>query len=201
MMVEGETSIRSNPSLLGRFPVFRLPRPNLSVFICVHLWLIPLPQLHALEQPPMAIASPPKAPVAFNRLYDYPELSAILKKLVAAHPELLSLRSLGQSTEGRDLWCVTINNPKTGDDRSKPAMYVDGNIHGNEIQGAEAALYVIWYLAASPRSTRTAGPTGSTRRTPPTARGAARARWTTTATAGPTRTATTTSTATARSRR
>ena len=37
--------------------------------------------------------------------------------------------------------------PKTGDERSKPAMYVDGNIHGNEIQGAEAALYLIWYLA------------------------------------------------------
>ena len=25
-------------------------------------------------------------------------------------------------------------------------MYVDGNIHGNEVQGAEAALYLIWYL-------------------------------------------------------
>jgi hypothetical protein len=97
--------------------------------------------------PPLAIATPPKVPIAFNRLYDYPELTAILKKLTAAHPELLSLRSLGQSTEGRELWCVTINNPKTGDDRSKPAMYVDGNIHGNEIQGAEAALYLIWYLA------------------------------------------------------
>ena len=97
--------------------------------------------------PPLAIATPPKVPIAFNRLYDYPELTAILRKLAAAHPELLSLRSLGKSTEGRDLWCVTINNPKTGDDRSKPAMYVDGNIHGNEIQGAEAALYLIWYLA------------------------------------------------------
>jgi hypothetical protein len=97
--------------------------------------------------PPLAIATEPKVPVAFNRLYDYPELTSILKKLVAAYPELLSLQSLGKSTEGRDLWCVTINNKATGPDHSKPAMYVDGNIHGNEIQGAEAALYVIWYLA------------------------------------------------------
>lgn len=97
--------------------------------------------------PPLAIASPPKVAVAFNRLYDYPELTAILRKLTEAHPDLLSLSSLGRSTEGRELWCVTINNPKTGDDRSKPAIYVDGNIHGNEIQGGEAALYLIWYLA------------------------------------------------------
>ena len=88
----------------------------------------------------------PKVPLAFNRIYDYPELEAALKALVAAHPDLLSLSSLGKSVEGRDLWCVTINNPKTGKDTAKPAMYVDGNIHGNEVQAAEACLYTIWYL-------------------------------------------------------
>ncbi len=88
----------------------------------------------------------PKVPLAFNRLYDYPELSDAIKRLVDAHPDLLSLSSLGKSTEGRDLWCVTINNPKTGRDRDKAAMYVDGNIHGNEVQAAEACLYTIWYL-------------------------------------------------------
>jgi hypothetical protein len=97
--------------------------------------------------PPLAIATAPRVSISFNRLYDYPELTVVLKKLVAAYPELLSLQSLGKSTEDRDLWCVTINNRATGSDRSKPAMYVDGNIHGNEIQGAEAALYLIWYLA------------------------------------------------------
>ena len=90
---------------------------------------------------------PPKFPIAFNRLYDYPELVEAMQGLVEAHPDLLTMKSLGKSVEGRDLWCVTINNPKTGDDRTKPAMYVDGNIHGNEIQGGEACLYLIWYLA------------------------------------------------------
>jgi hypothetical protein len=90
---------------------------------------------------------PPKVPLAFNRLYDYPELADALKALVRAHPDLLTLSSLGKSVEGRDLWCVTVNNPKTGPDKSKPAMYLDGNIHGNEIQGAEACLYLVWYLA------------------------------------------------------
>ncbi len=88
----------------------------------------------------------PKVPLAFNRLYDSDELADALRALVKAHPDLLALSSLGKSVEGRDLWCVTINNPKTGKDRDKPAMYVDGNIHGNEVQAAEACLYTIWYL-------------------------------------------------------
>ena len=89
----------------------------------------------------------PKVPIAFNRLYDYPELVEAMRALVAGHPDLLSMASVGKSVEGREMWCITVNNPKTGTDRSKPAMYVDGNIHGNEIQGAEAALYLVWYLA------------------------------------------------------
>ncbi len=94
-----------------------------------------------------ALYPPPKVPLAFNRLYDDRELAAALRALVKAYPEILSIKSLGKSVEGRDLWCVTINDPATGTDRSKPALYVDGNVHGNEIQGSEAVLYLIWYLA------------------------------------------------------
>ncbi len=89
----------------------------------------------------------PKVPLAFNRLYDYADLVEAMRSLVKGHPDLLTLTSLGKSVEGRDLWCLTVNHLETGSDRSKPAMYVDGNIHGNEIQGGEAALYLVWYLA------------------------------------------------------
>jgi hypothetical protein len=41
---------------------------------------------------------------------------------------------------------MTINNPETGPEMSKAGMYVDANIHGNEIQGGEVCLYTIWYL-------------------------------------------------------
>ncbi|HWR99469.1 MAG TPA: M14 family metallopeptidase, partial [Prolixibacteraceae bacterium] len=43
--------------------------------------------------------------------------------------------------EGRDIYGLTINNPKTGEALSKPGVYVDGNIHGNEIQAGEVCLY------------------------------------------------------------
>ena len=96
--------------------------------------------------PADTINPPPKVPLAFNRLYNYPELEAGLRQLEKAHPGLLRLTSVGKSVEGRDLWCMVINNAQTGNDRSKAAMYVDGNIHGNEIQAGEACLYLIWYL-------------------------------------------------------
>ncbi len=98
------------------------------------------------EQNKRRVYFEPKVQIPFNTLYDYPEMVEILEQLVEAHPELLSMESLGKSVEGRDLWCVTINNPETGPDTEKPAMYVDGNIHGNEVQASEACLYLIWYL-------------------------------------------------------
>jgi hypothetical protein len=63
-----------------------------------------------------------------------------------AYPDLTELRSLGTSEEGRDIWLFTINNPATGKDTEKPGIYVDGTIHGNEIQSAEVCLYLAWYL-------------------------------------------------------
>ena len=61
----------------------------------------------------------------------------------------IRVTELGKSTEGRDMLLMTVNNPKTGPDREKPAMYIDGNVHGNEVQAAESCLYTIWYLTKS----------------------------------------------------
>lgn len=94
-----------------------------------------------------ALTPAPRVNLAFNRIANYPELVAQMRQLAQGYPELVKLSSIGQSVEGRDLWCLTVNNPKTGPDTAKPAMYVDGNIHGNEVQGAEVCLYLVWYLA------------------------------------------------------
>lgn len=116
-------------------------RPPLILLV-----LIATPLAAVAQDGPDRLLGPAKVPMAFNRLYDYPELVEALQTLVKAYPDFLSMQSVGKSVEGRDLWCVTVNNPRTGPDRDKPAMYVDGNIHGNEVQAAEASLYLIWYL-------------------------------------------------------
>ncbi|MEZ6163731.1 MAG: M14 family metallopeptidase [Phycisphaerales bacterium] len=92
---------------------------------------------------------PSKVDVSWNRFYDYNEMEQILQDLVKAYPDLLTLESLGKSEQGRDMWMVVLNNPKTGKDTEKPAMYIDGNVHGNEIQATETVLYSIWYLTKS----------------------------------------------------
>lgn len=90
-----------------------------------------------------------KVDVAWNRFYDYEEITKIMHDLVDAYPELLTLESIGKSEQGREMWLITLNNPKTGDASDKPAMYIDGNVHGNEIQATETVLYSIWYLTKS----------------------------------------------------
>ncbi|WP_276483241.1 M14 family metallopeptidase [Paraflavitalea pollutisoli] len=92
----------------------------------------------------------PKVPMSWNRYNDHAGITDIVKKIAAAHPELCKLESIGKSFQGRDLWCLTISDFKKGGDVSrKPAMYIDGNIHSNEVQGSEFALYTAWYLTES----------------------------------------------------
>ena len=84
-----------------------------------------------------------KVKLDFNRWHDVNELWDDLKRLENAFPEFLKVRSVGKSYNGQEIMYMTINNPKTGPELSKAAMYIDANIHGNEIQGSEICLYTI----------------------------------------------------------
>lgn len=96
-----------------------------------------------------AVGTPPnpKVQISWNRYNDHTAITAICKKLAAAHPNLVKLESMGKSYKGKELWIMTITDSKIGNADKKPAMYIDGNIHSNEIQGSEFALYTAWYLA------------------------------------------------------
>jgi hypothetical protein len=87
-----------------------------------------------------------KVNLSFNHYYDWEEMEQALRTLEKAYPKFLKLNTAGKSWLGRELWYMTINNPDTGDELSKCAMYIDANIHGNEVQGGEIGLYTIWYL-------------------------------------------------------
>lgn len=87
-----------------------------------------------------------KVAIAWNRFYDAHEIDGHLRAIAAAHPELCTVESIGKSTQGRDLLVLTIHDKRKGPDRDKPALWVDGNVHGNEVQGAEACVYLAWYL-------------------------------------------------------
>ncbi|HUU45544.1 MAG TPA: M14 family metallopeptidase [Acidobacteriota bacterium] len=80
--------------------------------------------------------------LSFEHWYDGPAVEKALNDLRNAYPGLCQLQSIGQSEEGRDIWLMTITNTKTGKDTDKPGVYVDGTIHGNEIQATEVCLYL-----------------------------------------------------------
>lgn len=87
-----------------------------------------------------------KVRIDFNRWHDTEELNQDLLALEKAYPKFLKYSSIGKSYEGRDMMLMTINNPDTGPELSKAAMYIEANVHGNEIQGGEVCLYTVWYL-------------------------------------------------------
>jgi hypothetical protein len=88
----------------------------------------------------------PRVPVSWNRYYTNEGLHDISRRLAGAYPELVSLESIGKSHEGRDIWLLRVTNHRNKPHREKPGFWIDGNIHANEIQGSEIALYTAWYL-------------------------------------------------------
>jgi hypothetical protein len=111
--------------------------------------LIVLPA-HAQEKTPyrtLGTPTKPKVAAQWNRYHDYAQSTKLLQDLAAAHPDVARLRSLGKSYGGRDMWVLTVTNFERGDEKSRPAMWIDGAIHANEIQSAEVVLYTAWFLA------------------------------------------------------
>lgn len=86
-------------------------------------------------------ASPPV--VHFDRFYRYDELTAILRAYADTYPALAALEAIGRSYEGRDIWCLTVTNRATGAHDTKPAQYIDANMHAGEVTGSAVALYTI----------------------------------------------------------
>src|SRR5688500_12650631 len=86
-----------------------------------------------------ALGSPPnpKVAVAWDRFYDHAGIMEISRRLAAGHPDRVRMGTIGKSTLGRDMVLLTVTNFDAGNPDRKPAMYIDGNIHSNEIQGAE----------------------------------------------------------------
>ncbi len=108
------------------------------------------------ETPPWTEDAPPRVPaklpekpklaVAWDRYYHLDEMLTLMRQFAETWPDLVELRSIGKSVEGRDLLMAVVTDRATGADTAKTAYWCDGNIHGNEVQGGEACLYLVWWL-------------------------------------------------------
>ena len=75
--------------------------------------------------------------------HSYDEVTELLHRWVAAHPKLCSLESIGQCTDGKEIWLMTLTDSATGIHSEKPAFWCDANMHAGEVTGCEAVLHLV----------------------------------------------------------
>lgn len=114
------------------------------------VFLLALPVTLAAAEPvpyqPQGAPADPKVAVRWNKFHDYQESVEILQQLAKAFPKHAKLQSLGSTYGKREMWLLTISDFEQGDTDKKPAYWIDGAIHANEIQATEVVLYTAWYL-------------------------------------------------------
>jgi hypothetical protein len=89
-----------------------------------------------------------KVQLTYDHYHSNDEIREILQKLEKVYPELIKVRPIGKSFEGRNLMMAEITNYSTGSGDKKTGFYIDGNIHAGEVTGAETALHTLWYLVS-----------------------------------------------------
>jgi hypothetical protein len=87
----------------------------------------------------------PRIPIAWNRFYDYDGIVELCQRLADEY-DICTLEFIGNSVEGRPMPLLTLKRPSDVPEEQRTAMYVEANVHGNEVQGAEACVYLAWYL-------------------------------------------------------
>ena len=86
----------------------------------------------------------------FTKYFDYDSMTDYLHNLSERFPDLMHLYTLGQTYEGREIWCAKISDEAIyqddGDPGSEPNILLVGAHHGNEWISYEVTLYVMTFL-------------------------------------------------------
>lgn len=98
---------------------------------------------------------PEKVQLTYDHYHSYNEMVEILQKLEKTYPQLIKVRSIGKSFEGRNLMMAEVTNYRTGSGDKKTGFYIDGNMHAGEVTGAETALHTLWCLVTRYGSDKT----------------------------------------------
>ena len=91
----------------------------------------------------------PVAPLPYDHILRYDELTKLLHEWADARPNLVKLESIGTTPMGRPIWFLTLTSDATGPAQEKPALIVDGNMHATEWAGGVAALHFVRKLLDS----------------------------------------------------
>ncbi len=78
----------------------------------------------------------------------YAEVTKRLQQLAAQYSELATLRSIGKTAAGRDMWLMEVTNSATGAGETKPGLWIDGNLHAHELNTRVRSMYFLERLLA-----------------------------------------------------
>jgi hypothetical protein len=90
-----------------------------------------------------ALPRPVTAQVAAYHPFD--ELTDALESLVDG-TDGATMRSIGTSAEGREIWLVEISGPGDATPEQRPAVLVVGNLEADHVVGSQLALEIVRYL-------------------------------------------------------
>lgn len=85
-------------------------------------------------------------PISWKTYYSYSEWTKLMHDIQKKYSHLSDIQSIGKTRMGRHQYLITITAKDTGEPEQKPAMWVDGAVHGNEVNGITCSLYLMWYL-------------------------------------------------------
>lgn len=78
----------------------------------------------------------------YTRYHTYEQMTAALRELAKAHPNLAKLVEVAKTREGRSVWAIEIANPAGTPVAERPALLVAASFEGDQVIGSEIALFV-----------------------------------------------------------
>ncbi len=94
---------------------------------------------------PAVTAAEPDYPAYDSRYHTNAEMVAEIHAAADRYPDIVQVRSIGKSYQGRDIWVAKVSDNVTVDE-AEPEVLVDGLHHARERLGLEQALYLLRVL-------------------------------------------------------
>lgn len=76
------------------------------------------------------------------------EIEAFVKEMHSRYPEITTLKSIGKSLEGRDIWAIKISDNAKLDEK-EPVFLVNGMHHAREVMTPEITTDMVEYLVTN----------------------------------------------------
>ncbi len=81
--------------------------------------------------------------------FTYDEMTDLLLSLETNHSDIMTVESIGQTYQGRQIWSVKLSDEVDVEDDSEPGVLFMGAHHGNEKPSFEVVIYFINFVATN----------------------------------------------------